>query len=178
MTTEVLASTAINNLNSTPPVPNTPSTGGAVISRHMDGSVTATTGKTSGSVYQLLRLPSNARLKEAKLKLDAGVTTFTADVGFYYSNSATDGTPSSLQGTKVNSTTGSQILGAAQDLHAQTTFLELTAGLAAANFDKRLWELCGLTTDPHCPFDLCLTNTTTNSGAPVVYAAAKYTTDQ
>jgi hypothetical protein len=174
MTSEVVASANITNLNSVPPVASTPSQGGPVALQAVDGNVTATTGKTSGSVYQLLRLPSNALLKEAKLKLDGGVTTFAGDIGFYYSNSTTDGTTVAHQGTGVNGTTGSQLFGAAVDLHAQTTMLDLMAAIPAADFDLPLWKVCGLTSDPHTPFDLCITNTSTNSGAPVVYGRATY----
>lgn len=174
MTAETVPSTNISNLNATPVVSATPSAGGPAMLRVGDGNVTATTGATSTSVYQLVRLPSNARVKEAKIKLDATATTFTGDIGFYYSNSTVDGTPSSKQGTKVNGNTGAQLYGAATALGSQTTFLELTAGLAAAKFDKQLWDACGLTSDPHCPFDLCVGTTATNSGAPTVYAQVKY----
>lgn len=175
MPSEALQSTQIANLDSVPPIANTPGSGGASFLRTADGSLTATTGKTSGSTYQLLRVPSSARVKHAYVQLDAGVTTFAGDIGFYYSDSTSDGTPAANAGTKVNSTTGSQLLGAAVDLHAQTTPLDVAVTMGAAKRDEPLWQACGLTTDPHCFFDLVVTSTSTTSGAPVLSAELQYT---
>lgn len=175
MTTEALQSSQIINLDMVPPLANTPGVGGPAFLRTADGNVTATTGKTAGSTYQILRLPSSARLKHCYVQLDATVTTFAGDIGFYYSDSTTDGTPASLAGAKVNSTSGSQLLGAAVDLHSQATPLDVAVTMGAAKRDEPLWQACGLTAAPHCFFDLVLTLTSTTSGAPVLSAEAQYT---
>lgn len=175
MTTEALKSTQITNLDSTPPVANTPNTGGPSFLRTVDGSVTATTGKTAGSTYQICRVPSAAILKHAFVTVDAGVTTFAGDFGFYYSTSATDGTNQASEGTAVNTTSGSQLLGAAQDLHAITVPLDLIFNMPSAKRDQPLWQACGLTKDPGGYFDFVMTNTSTNSGAPVLYGELQFT---
>ena len=174
MATENVLATALTNLDASPPVNQTPSTGGPAPLRVIDGNVTATSGPTAGSTYKILRVPSAAVMKSAKMKLDASVATFTGDIGFYHSDSTSDNTTSANQGTKVNGNTGSQLFGAAVALAAQTTFLDLMAGIAGAKFDQPLWQVCGLTTDPRDYFDLVITTTATNSGAPVVYAQATY----
>lgn len=175
MTTEALKSTQITNLDATPPTPNTPSTGGECFLRAVDGSVTTTDAATSPSTYQLCRIPTTARLKHAWITVDSTVTTLTADVGFYYSDSTVDGTPAANQGTKVNGNTGSQLLGAAQTGLKTKGFVDYASNMTAANRDKQLWDACGLTKDPGGYFDLVLTTTATNSGSAVVYAELQYT---
>src|ERR1700677_3805616 len=161
MTTEVLAATAIVNLNLPPPQNNTASTGGSGQYHTLDGYVAPTTGYLAGSVYQLIRVPSACYLKELKMKLDAGVTTFAGNIGLYYSNSTTDGTTSAHQGTALSAS----LFGSATDLHAQTAWLDLTALLPAADFEQPLWQVAGLTSDPHTPFDVTIVTTSTTSGS-------------
>ena len=173
MTTEVLAATAIVNLNLTPPQNNTASTGGSGQYHTLDGYVAPTTGYVAGSVYQLVRLPSACYLKELKMKLDAGVTTFAGNIGLYYSNSTTDGTTSAKQGTALSAS----LFGSATDLHAQTAWLDLTALLPAADFEQPLWQVAGLSSDPHTPFDVTIVTTSTTSGSPIVLARASYLSD-
>lgn len=173
MTTEALKSGAITNLDASPRVVNTNGIGGMSRTKLVDGSVTATTGKTTGGTYQLVRLPSNAIVKHLRIKLDATVTTFDGDVGCYYSTGANDGTLAANSGTKVNSTTGGALFGAAIDFHSQATFTDLCNSMTAAKLDKELWDACGLTVDPGGFFDIVLTNTSTTSGAPVIYCEAE-----
>lgn len=175
MATEALKSGAVTNLDASPVVMNTSGFGGLANLKALDGSVTGTTGVTAGSTYQLVRVRSNAVVKHLYMKLDAPVTTFTGDVGCYYSTGANDGTLSANSGTAVNSTTGSRLFGAAVAFAAQVTFIDLAQNLTAANLDKELWSACGLTTDPGGFFDIVITTTATTSGAPIVYAEAQIT---
>jgi hypothetical protein len=180
MATETLKSVPITNLDLTPPQVMGPATGGPQVMRTTDGYVTPTNGATVGSVYKFCRLPSNARLKEVSGKFDPTVSaaTFTVSVGFYYSDSLNDYTTPANQGTAVNGTTGSGAITTSIALATVTTKTDLMATDIAVNFDKELWEVCGLTTDPHCPFDLSFTSLTTanaiTTGAPF-YVRATYT---
>jgi hypothetical protein len=174
MTTEVLAATGIANLNAIPPQNNTASTGGSGVSHSVDGYVAPTTGYLAGSVYQFVRLPSACYLKELKIKLDASVTTFAGNIGLYYSNSTTDGTTAAHQGTALSAS----LFASAQDLHAQNTaWLDLTALLPAADFEQPLWQVAGLTSDPHTPFDVTIVTTSTTSGSPIVLCRASFVSD-
>lgn len=174
MPQDTLKSVRITSLDASPPQYYGQSEGGPATYQNTDGYVTPTSGVLLGSTYKMVRLQSSVRLKELKIKLDATMTTFTAAIGFYYSDSTTDYTPVALQGTQVNGNTGGQYFGSAVALAAQTTALDLMAASLAVNFDKELWEICGLTTDPHCPFDIVLDTTTTNSGTTNVYMRAIY----
>lgn len=173
MTTEKQQSAAIVNLDSVPPIAVGPAEGGPSFARIADGVCAITTAMTAGSTYQIARIPSNAKLKESKVKLDAGVTTFAANAGFYYSDSPTDmvGEKAALAGTAINAT----YLGSAVDLHATTTWNDLSQVLAGANFDEPLWQALGLSADPQCQIDFVLTNTSTNSGSGNVAGRVSYT---
>lgn len=174
MATEAVKSTSITNADTNPPVINTAGLGGIARLRAVDGSVTGTTAVTSGSTYQLVRVRSNDIVKHLYVKLNAAVTTFTGDVGYYYSDAPLsgliDGTLKANAGAKVN--TG-QEFGAAVAFASQATFLDLCNNVSAANLDKEAWAVAGLSSDPGGFFDIVVTTTATTSGAPVLYAEAQ-----
>lgn len=175
MATEALKSTAISNMDAIPPTKPTTGEGSVGHLRSVDGVVSPTNGDTAGSTYQMVRLPSNAKVKHVLACLDAAVTTFTADIGVYYGTDPT--TPSTLRGTAVNSTSGSQLFGTAVALAAivtPTDFVNESTTNTAAKRQQPLWQACGLTADPMCSFDITLTLTATTSGAPVVALEAQY----
>ena len=177
MATEALKSDAITSLDTSPVVRLVPGAGGEAHLRVASGYVTAVTAKDNASTYQMCRVPSRAIIKQVKLSLDAAVTTFTVDVGWYYSTSTTDGTPAASQGTAVNTTSGSQLHGTAIALASivvPTEYTNESTNYTAAKRQQPVWQACGLTTNPGGYFDLTLTTTTTNSGGPVVYAEVQY----
>jgi hypothetical protein len=175
MTTEALKAPSITNLDSTPVVQNTTGAGAPGMLQVVGDSVTATTAKTAGSTYQLARFPTAAIVKHCPINLDATVTTFTVDIDVAYSDSAVDGTPVSDQGGIVQiSAADNKIFGAAVDLHLQVTPLDVAVTLTAANKNKPMWQVLGLTSDPGGYFDLTLKTTATTSGAPVVYGEVQY----
>lgn len=173
MTTEALKSTAITNMDALPPVRPTTGEGGAGILRHVDGVITTTTGKTSGSTYMVVRVPTNAKVKHVIAYLDAAVTTFTADIGVYYSSSSYDGTPSAIAGTAVDA----DRFGSAIDLKSVITPTDYTnesTGYTGAKRLQPLWQACGLSADPGGYFDIGFTNTATNSDAATAYLEVEY----
>lgn len=169
MATEALKSTAITNLDATPPV-RTTDLGMRV--QHAFATVTGTTGVTSGSTYQLFRLPSNAKLESLELWLDAAVTTFAGDVTLYYSDNALDGSVSKAGTGQV----AAHVYSTALDLHATTAPKEVYRGgnITAAGLGKELWQDAGLSADPKVFFDVVIVTTSTTSGAPVVAAHAAW----
>lgn len=173
MATEPLKSGTITNLDTSPMVVNTAGFGGITRLKSVNGSVTATTGMLLGSTYQMVRLRSNAVVKHLYVKLDATVTEFDGDVGCYYSTGPNDGTLAANAGAAVNSTTGSQLFGAAVSFDGQNTFVDLCNNVTAAKLNKELWDACGLTTDPGGFFDIVITTTDTTSGAPIIYMEAQ-----
>lgn len=175
MTTEALKSGSITDLDGgtlgVPPVRHVAGSGAAGTLRDMQDQVTATTGKTSGSTYQMIRLPSTVILKKLEWWVEATVTTFANDVDLYYSDSPYDGTKVANQGTVA----ANQLFGAAVDMHTAAAPADLAyANLLGDKLNQPLWQAAGLSADPGGQFDIVLKNTSTNSGAPVVHVRATY----
>ncbi len=163
MTTEALKTTAITNLDATPPV-RTTNYGQRL--QVLYGNLTATTGKTAGSTYQMIRVPSSATLHSLKVWLDGAVTTFDADITLYYSDQALDGSVA-VAGTGA---VAAHIFATAVDLHASVAPVEYLLGgnITGAKLGEPLWQMSGLSADPMCFFDIVLLTTSTTSGAPVI----------
>jgi hypothetical protein len=190
MATENLKSTQITALDANPVTNggNTAGEGGPAQLFVVDANgVTGTTAVTGGT-YQMCRIPSTAKVKDIKIQVDATVTTFAADIGVYYSTSHRDGTKQSnvadvVSGTTgptaVNSTTGSQLFGTAVDLKTAgaglTSYINESTSYTAAKRTQPIWQAAGLSSDPGGFFDVTLTLTSTNSGAPVPYMLVEYT---
>jgi hypothetical protein len=169
MASENLKTTAITNLDATPPV-RTTNYGQRLQAGY--GSLTATTGTTTGSVYQMYRLPSNAILYSILMWLDATVTTFTGDVTLYYSDTWADGTDADA-GTGL---VAAHIFQTAYAFASETSPQELFLGgnVKGASLGQPLWQIAGLASDPGGFFDLVIVTTTTTSGAPVINCQVKY----
>ncbi len=167
MATEAVKSAQITNLDAVPVVRVTEGTGAPGFLRSVDGSAAFTSGPTAGSTYQLVRLPTAAKVKSVKLWLDAAVTTFTGNVGIYYSTSSSDGTPKANQGTAVNATFFGSAVALAAVIEPTETSGQSGTYVGALRM-KQLWDALGLSTDPGGFFDLVVTTTATNNGAGVV----------
>lgn len=167
---ETLKSAAITNLDANPPVITTAAEGAAERLFSVDGTITATAGATA-STYQLCRIKSSARLKHVYVGVDVTVATWAADLGFYYSTSSRDGTPyaDNQTLTAVNTTSGSQLCGAAQNL-ATAGFSDFIKNVSSANRIVPLWKACGLTSDPGGYFDFVATATSANTAGAVISA--------
>lgn len=165
MPQENLKSGAVTNLDASPVTRMARGEGGDATLIVRDGSVTPSTGLLSTSTYRLARLRNDEILKHAYIKGDSTSNTFTVNVGFYYSDSTTDGTLPANQGAQLNST----FVTSGLVLANQTTFLDLCNFMTAANLDKPLWSALGLTATTGGYFDLTLFNTTTNSTTTTYY---------
>lgn len=165
MPQENLKSGQVTNLDASPVTRMAPGEGGHGTMRVRDGSLSPTTGLLSTSTYRLSRHRYDEILKHAFIKGDSTSNTFTVNVGFYYSDSTTDGTQPANQGAAINST----FVTSALSLANQTTFLDLAQFISAANLDKPLWSALGLSSTTGGYFDLTLVNTTTNITTTTYY---------
>lgn len=172
MATEALKTTAITNMDASPPVRTTHYGQKMAIAY---GTLTTTTAMTSGSTYQLVRLPSWAVLHSIKLWLDATVTTLTGDVTAYYSDSVADGSDASAN-TGALAAHIFQTALALASVVSPTEYL-LGGNVKGANIGKRVWEMAGLSSDPKCMVDIVLLTTATNSGAAVLNACVIWGVD-
>ncbi len=173
-----LLSTAITSLNATPAVRSTAGKGGVGPLLTVVGTTAAlTTGNTAGGVLRMVRLPSNAMVQEVSWAVAAATTTFDCDVGVYYSN-AYDGT-TAAHVAAADTAIDADRFGSAIDMHSVST-----TGWTHCTFEANiftpvmctqpLWQASGLTSDPGGFIDICFTNTTTTSGAPVPSCRVDY----
>ena len=184
MATENLKSTQITNLDATT-TRNDAGAGGASYLRFADGhGITGTDAVTSGSTYQMVRIPSDCTVKRimACIESTSGVTTFTADIGLYYSTSPYDGTQQSKVAVVVSGTTGPTVVdadffGSAVALAAIVTPTDYTnesGNITNAKRMQPIWQAAGLSSDPGGYFDVVLTLTATASGAAKPYVMVEY----
>ncbi len=173
MTTEALKSTAITSLDAAPPVRTTSGRGAQGRLEHIDGVITVTDGDLATSTYAMVRIPSNAVVKDLKIAVDTTVTTLTCDIGLSYST-GNDGTPIALQGTVLDA----DFFASGVDLKTKTSGpvsqMNESATYTAAKRLQPIWQAAGLTSDPKGYFDVVLTNTATNSGAAVIYCCVEF----
>lgn len=146
MAADALSSGSITNLDASPVVANTSGAGAPYHSRVYRDFVTPTTGGlvSTSSKYKMVRLPMYAKLEEIILNADANLDSSTGlvlDVGAYYSDSTTDGTPTALQGTVISVNCFAALLtfqSAFKFVHADTAW-------TAAKRQQPLWQALGLT---------------------------------
>jgi hypothetical protein len=87
MAVDHVKSTFITNLDASPAVINTAGEGGPAPLKSIDGYATAVASSSVGATYQLVRIPSNAKVKNITFESEAqGAGKF--DLGLFY---ATDG---------------------------------------------------------------------------------------
>ena len=149
MTTEALKSTSITNLDATPVTRNTTGEGGPGFLRSVSGHVTISASMAAGSTYRLVRLPSNAKVKQVLFESEAqGAGKF--NLSAYYSDSTVDGTQPAKQGVIVP-TTGDQFWASDIDCASAVALQDKTnesGNYTLALRNKALWDALGLTSDP------------------------------
>lgn len=157
-------STYITNADATPLVLNNPRIGGAFV-RSAVGFIEVAAADDDGSVYRMVRVPSNARIETIEVASD-GITGGTAyDIGVY--KTAADG------GAAVDD----DIFASALDLSSASAFTDRTYEATATNIDKvekELWQLLGLSADPGIMYDICLTGDTVGTGAGTLALRVRY----
>lgn len=163
MAVEHLKSASITNLDTIPVVPNTTGEGGPGYERNVSDASTPTAANlVANSTYQMVRVPSNAKIKRGQLVADAaldtnGVPTLAVNIGLNYSDSTVDGTAQANQGGVINAS-----LFAAAVSFGRATSLSIDAiqGFSVLKRNQPLWQAAGLTSDPGGFFDVVVTIST------------------
>jgi hypothetical protein len=164
-------SASIINLDASPIVANTIGEGAPGVLRSVTDGVTAVVGDSIGSVYRLVRIPSNAKIKRVWLSNFVAATAGAGDLGIAFSDSLTDGTQPQFTAlaNPVVQTTGpadNKLFGTAKALTAQflntdMTF-QATPVFLAAHQNLPLWQVLvnlgttQFTADPGGFFDLVM----------------------
>lgn len=109
------------------------------IPAHLFSDVAIANGDSATSKLFVGKIPSRARLSPGSLVYHTAITGLTSlDLGF------------------PNENNSGAVLAAALDVSSAGSKNALNA-VATANLYKRVWELCGLTSDPGRDFDLIAT---------------------
>jgi hypothetical protein len=149
-------STLITNADATPIVKNSSGIDGGHI-RVKVATVAVASGDDDGSVFRLVRLPSNAVIHKIDLLNDAIADGTDYDCGIY--QTAANGGAVVLVNAYAD---------AVSMASARVTPLDITheaGGLAIENCYKKVYEAAGLTTDPQREYDLCLTGVAVGTAA-------------
>lgn len=152
-------STAVTNADTSQPHTQSPSyieKGAVLVSV---GTVEVAAADDNGSVYRLARVPSSARVHRIDIVSDAIAAGTVYDVGVYK-------TAQNAGGVVVDA----DLFAANLDLSAGNTVpVDITfAARDIADIEKRVWELLGLSADPHIEYDICLTGDTVGTGAGTI----------
>jgi hypothetical protein len=161
MAVDHVKSTPITNLDATPRVQNTAGEGAAAVLKHVGGYATAVASSSADATYQLVRVPSNAKIKMIVFESEAQ-TAGKFDLGVYYS---TDGSSASSAASLLAAAAIDQDLFASViDCASAVARTDVTNESGSYTLDERdmpLWEAAGLTSDPGGNFDIVATVKTT-----------------
>lgn len=179
MVTETLKAAAITGYDTVPP---TKPAGGAGASNGVylvNDFITSTTGKTTGSIYRLVRVRSDCYVKRVVLESAAQGSGTTLSFGLYYSDAPTagvlDGTQVALSGTVINAA----FFATSVDVSSAVTPTNITNQTGTYTVDKRnqpIWQAAGLASDPGGFFDIAATSTATINTGALFGITAEYNT--
>lgn len=158
-------STAIANADATQPRVQTQSwieRGSPIIAV---GTVEVAVADDDNSVYRFARIPSGARVHKIELMSDAIAGATDYNLGLYK--------PAYTGGGAV---VDDNLFADALDFSSGNTIpVEVTFDqVDIANIEKRVWELLGLTADPHTEYDLALTGIVAGTGAGTISMRVTY----
>jgi len=161
MAIDHVKSTFITNLDAQPVAMNTAGEGGMGRLLAIEGYATGVASGTADSTYQLVRVPSNCKIKTIVFE-SAAQTAGKFDIGAYY---ATDGASGKAVALLAAAAISQAFFAAIIDCASAVARTDITnqAGLYTA--DKRvmpLWQALGLSSDPGGNIDIVATIKTTD----------------
>jgi hypothetical protein len=160
MAVDHVKSTFLTNLDAAPSVQNTAGEGAPAPHNFTDGYATAVALSSVDATYQLVRLPSNAKVKSIIFESEAQ-TAGKFDLGLYYATDGQGGKPTSLLAAAA---IDQDLFATAIDCAAAVTPTDVTNESGTYTLNKRtmpLWQAAGLSADPGGYFDLVATVVTT-----------------
>jgi len=160
MAVDHVKSTAITNLDATPRVVSTTGEGAPGKSFTVSGYATAVASSSADATYQLVRVPSNAKVKTIIFESEAqGAGKF--DLGVYYATNGELGKPTSLLAAAA---IDQDFFATVIDCASAVARTDVTNESGTYTLDKRnqpLWQAIGLTSDPGGYLDIVATVKTT-----------------
>lgn len=176
MAVDHVKSTFITNADASPAIANTAGEGGAAPLKYIDGYATAVASSSVDATYQLVRIPSNAKVKKIIFESQAQ-TAGTFDIGLYYATDGLGGKPAALLAAAAidQDFFASAIVCSSAVLPTDVTNESLTYTLAKRA--QPIWQAVGLTSDPGGNFDIVATVVTTavTTGTGLMGISVSYT---
>jgi hypothetical protein len=161
MAVDHVKATAITNLDATPVVISTTGEGAQGHTISIEGSAVALASSSVDATYQLVRVPSNAKIKSIHFESAAQIAG-KFDLGVYY---ATDGRdPARATALLAAAAVDQDFFATAIDCASAVAITDVTNESGTYTIDKRiqpLWQAVGLTTDPGGMLDIVATVVTT-----------------
>jgi hypothetical protein len=160
MAVDHVKAAAITVLDTSPPVGVTAGKGAPANLRSVDDYVTLVASSSVDATYQVVRIPSTAKVKSVTIESEAQ-TAGKVDVGLYYATDGEGGKPTALLAAAAIS---QAFFASAVDLAAAVVPTDITNESGTYTIGKRsqpIWQAAGLSADPGGMFDVCLTVVTT-----------------
>lgn len=150
-------SSAITNINATPPVANSPHLAGGAFIRKTGGTIASAADDSATSKFRFGQIPSNASVQQVLISAADAALAGVLDIGIY--KSVADG------GAVVDADLfGTVDLAGGPYNNADVTFE--SGQYTYAEADQPLWQALGLSSDPNLIYDLVGTVSTTFNGGP------------
>ena len=165
MATANTKSTLITNADATPPTLTSPRISGAHL-REAVGTVEVAAADDNNSVYRFVRVRSNARISSVEHASDAITAGTDYNIGVW--DTAANG------GVVVSE----NLFADAIDMSSAHAFTDGTYETTATNIAvayQPLWELLGLTADPHRDYDIAAKGVTVGTGAGTIALRVRWT---
>lgn len=176
MAVDHVKSASVTNLDANPIIANTMGEGAGAVLKDVTGIATGVAASSIDATYQMVRVPSNAKIKRIFFQTQtqaAGVT----DVGVYYATDGLGGRPLALLVAaaidRVFFATGISLTTTTiQDV----TCNPITSTYTPAKRNQPLWQALGLASDPGGNFDIVLSLTTAiTTGTGIMALNVQYT---
>lgn len=153
---EIVKSPYISNRDATPVVPTDAFLAGGEV-RSAQGVVTVSATAATGSIYPLVSVPSNARVKGLRLDNGALGGTATLEVGVYWPTQIPPGCAPGLSAVASAAISAALFASAAAASAALTAqdILNQSGNNTPILQGQALWQAAGLTADPMCYLDIC-----------------------
>jgi hypothetical protein len=160
MAVDHVKATQITNWDATPVVQATAGIRGPSQLHYSEGYATALASSSADATYQLVRLPSTAKVKRVVFESEAQ-TAGKFDLGAYY---ATDGRVGKATALLAADAIDQDFFASAIDCASAVVRTDVTAEGGFYTLDERikpLWEALGLSADPGGNIDIVATVVTT-----------------
>ena len=176
MAVDHVKSTVVTNLDASPSVANTAGEGGPANLHSVSGYATAVASSSVDATYQLVRVPSNCKIKAINFE-SAAQTAGTFDIGVYY---ATDGEGKRPTALLAAAAISQAFFASAVVCSSAVVVTDVTNESGSYTIDKRvqpLWQALALTADPGGFLDIVATVVTTavTTGTGVLGIRVEYT---